>query len=432
MHKNALTGKPFFLIGANCFDDFQEKAGRASDGVSRQMHFYAISGCHGSPAGSSLVSSSMPQVNQQYIADQLQISRATVSRCFTNHPGINPVTRAKVFQLASQLGYPYMEIRAPRKSRSAVQKTLGVLICSNVEEYFRSDYQSPGDEIQAGISEYAQLHNLKIDLRYVDPTDKTLACPSYAQIEPLRNRDWDGVLLIYPFPREVIDGIGLRFPMVSLVEQYGSAQFNCIDVDHYKGIAMIVNEMVSLGHQQIGFYTKAYEVEPGWSFRRFGAYVEKMTRLRQPLVTENIVNVYPNCFETLAESYDHVAKRISDGVTGWVCAADHQAYDLMAALKKRGVKVPRDASVTGFDGIQKPAGALQLTTAVVPFREIGFSGTKRLLDMINRRFGSPQHILIGCQIRAGETLSAPACRDGKATDGKRSETPKKHKCIKVH
>jgi len=356
----------------------------------------------------------MPQVNQQYIADQLQISRATVSRCFTNHPGINPVTRAKVFQLASQLGYPYMEMRASGKRKSTAQKTLGILICSSVEEYFRPDYESPGEEIQAGISEYAQLHNLKLDLRYVDPTDKTLECPSYSQIEPLRNRDWDGVLLIYPFPREVIDGIGLRFPMVSLVEQYGSAQFNCVDVDHYKGIAMIVNEMVSLGHRQIGFFTKAYEVEPGWSFRRFGAYVEKMTRLKQALVTENIVNVFPNCFEALEESYDHVAKRIRDGVTGWVCAADHQAYDLLAALKQRGIGVPRDASVTGFDGIHKPSGFSQLTTAVVPFREIGFNGTKRLVDMIDRRFGSPQHILVGCQIRSGETLSTPGCANGKA------------------
>tara|TARA_B110000483_G_C17680091_1_gene345254 strand:+ start:129 stop:326 length:198 start_codon:yes stop_codon:yes gene_type:complete len=53
------------------------------------------------------------EVNQQLIADKLGISRTTVSRCFTNHAGINPDTRAAVFSLASELGYNYLE---PRKS----------------------------------------------------------------------------------------------------------------------------------------------------------------------------------------------------------------------------------------------------------------------------------------------------------------------------
>ena len=53
------------------------------------------------------------EVKQQLIADKLGISRTTVSRCFTNHAGINPDTRAAVFSLASELGYNYLE---PRKS----------------------------------------------------------------------------------------------------------------------------------------------------------------------------------------------------------------------------------------------------------------------------------------------------------------------------
>lgn len=70
----------------------------------------------------------MPEVNQQAIAEQLQLSRAMVSRCFTNHPGINPTTRAKVFQLADELGYKHLEMRVPRK-RKAAPNAIGVLIC---------------------------------------------------------------------------------------------------------------------------------------------------------------------------------------------------------------------------------------------------------------------------------------------------------------
>ena len=342
-------------------------------------------------------------VNQQRIADLLGISRTTVSRCFTNHPGINPLTRARVFDLASQMGYQHMEMRAPAKPRPVKIGNIGVLVCTEIEEYLRPDYESPGVQIYAGICEYAQLHKMKLELRYVNPADRQLDAPSYAQIEPLRQRDWDGVILIYPFPRNVVDDLSTLFPLVSMVEQYGTSSINCVDVDHFKGIALLINQLTAHGHRRIGFYTKGYNVEPGWSFRRFSAWVEKNARLQNTFDVRDAVNVHPNNFPTLEESYDAVAARIRDGVTAWVCAADHQAYDLVGALKKRGLRVPQDVSITGFDGIKKPKGALQLTTAAIPYREIGFTGTKRLRDILHKRFGSPQHILIGCQIRKGET-----------------------------
>jgi DNA-binding LacI/PurR family transcriptional regulator len=351
-------------------------------------------------------------VNQQRIADLLGVSRTTVSRCFTNHPGISPITRARVFDLASQMGYQHMEMRSPAKAHSKKTGRVGVLVCTEIEEYLRQDYESPGVQIYAGICEYSQLHKLNIELRYVNPLHLTLDDPSYSQIEPLRQRSWDGVILIYPFPRNVVDELNAVFPMVSMVEQYGTSSINCVDVDHFKGIALLFNQLTALGHERIGFYTKAYNVEPGWSFRRFSAYVEKNARLQRALDPQDVINIHPNTYSTLDEGFDAAAARVRDGVTAWVCAADHQAYDLIVALKKRGIRVPEDVSVTGFDGIKKPKGALQLTTAAIPYREIGYTGAKRLRDIMQKRFGSPQHTLIGCQIRKGDTIGAPPASHG--------------------
>lgn len=348
---------------------------------------------------------SIMNVNQQFIADQLGISRTTVSRCFTNHRGINPITRAKVFDLASKLGYQHMEMRAPTKARPrSRKKTIAALICTDMEEYFRADYQSPGTELYAGISEYAQLHDLRLSLHYVSPKDHSLEGSSYRNIDLLRNRGADGVILIYPFPRKVADGIHLTFPMVSLVEQYGTAAFDCVDVDHYKGIASLVNLLIDRGHQRIGFFTRIYEVEAQWSLRRFSAFIEKMVRMGLPVAKEDIVNVYSDSLMTQEASEKHVRARVAKGVTAWVCAADHQAYDLVASLQKAGVRVPEDVSITGFDGIEKPANGPLLTTAAIPYREIGFTGMKRLSGLMGKRFGSAQHILIASRIREGETL----------------------------
>jgi len=345
----------------------------------------------------------MAKVNQEYIAKRAGISRATVSRCFTNHPGINPETRANVFRLSAELGYRHMEMRS--KSKKAITgQTIGVLVCTNVEEFFRPDYQSPGVEIYAGICEYAQLHKLHLDLRYVNPAETSLEGGSYREIEPLQRRDWSGALLVYPFPRNVVDGLHRLMPVVSMVEQYVTDPLDCVDVDHFKGISELINRLCEAGHRRIGFYTKEYDVEPGWSYRRFSAFIEMMRRLHIRVPDQDLINIYPTVFPDLEASYDHAAKRVRNGVTAWVCAADHQSYDVMAGLRARGIQTPRDVSITGFDGIEPPPNELELTTVTIPFREIGFTGTKRLHDLMRKRFVSPQHILIGGQMRGGQTV----------------------------
>ena len=349
----------------------------------------------------------MTNINQQFIADRLGISRTTVSRCFTNHLGINPKTRARVFDLASQLGYQHMEMRAPTKVRRVGRKNVVVLICTDLEEYFRPDYQSPGVELHAGISEYAQINNLRLNLHYVSPTDQDLETASYRKVDALWNRGADGIILIYPFPKKVVDDLYLKFPLVSLVEQYGQAYINCVDADHYKGIGTLVDLLAKRGHRRIGFCTRGYEVEAQWSLRRFGAYTEELFRLGLGFSEQDVVNVRPQHRLSPEETSEYVYKRVQAGVTAWVCAADHQAYDLIADLKQRGLRVPKDVSVTGFDGIEKPARAPLLTTALIPYREIGLTGTKLLTSLMSKRFGSAQHILVATQLREGETVAAP-------------------------
>ncbi len=349
-------------------------------------------------------------VSQQMIADRLGISRATVSRCFTNHPGINPVTRAKVFSLAAELGYQHMEMRAttrPEKSKSSKKASIGVLICTEIEEYLRNDYESPGVELYAGVSEFAQLHQQKIEMHYVNPREKTITSPSYAAIEGIRSRRWSGVILIYPFPRDVVQTLHVRMPTVSLVEQYGTAPFNCVDVDHYKGIALLLDRLVAMGHRRIGFFTRTYEVEGNWPLRRYAAFLEKMTRLKIGVNPKDLVNVRLDRSLTNDEGHAEAEARTRDGVTAWVCTADHQAYDLIAHLERCKFRVPKDVSVTGFDGITPPKGSPTLTTAVVPYREIGLTGCRRLQDLSRKRFGSAQHTLVSCAIRDGATVAPP-------------------------
>jgi LacI family transcriptional regulator len=68
--------------------------------------------------------------------------------------------------------------------------------------------------------------------------------------------------------------------------------------------------------------------------------------------------------------------------------------------------VPRDVSVTGFDGIARPAGAPALDTVRIPYYEIGFGASRRLFDKLNKRFDAPQEILLECRLQEGETVGS--------------------------
>lgn len=350
----------------------------------------------------------MAKINQQYIAEQLHISRATVSRCFTNHPGINPKTRARVFALASRMGYSHSEKREPAvHQRKKEGLTFGVLICVDLPNFERTGYGNPGQELLNGLSEVARVQDVRLDLHFVRPEDLHLNSPSYAKISASGRRIWDGVVLIYPFPQTIVDELRKRHPVVSLVEQYGQSPLDCVDVDHHRGIERLVDHLQEKGHKRIGFFTWQYPVEAGWAMRRYGAYVEMMTSRGLEIHAQDAINVDPRRRLSLEDSYAEVVRRTEAGVTAWLCAADHQAFDLLKEFQRLGIKVPQDISVTGFDGLEPPKGRPKLTTVDIPFHQIGIIGGKRMLDLIQKRFDSQQHILLTCDLSLGSTVAWP-------------------------
>lgn len=348
----------------------------------------------------------MPDVNQQLIADRLNLSRATVSRCFTNHPGINPTTRARVFALAAKLGYTHLEKRLPeRRVRASRTLSIGVLVCVELPNFDRTAYANPGQELLNGLSDFARGRDLRLDLHFVRPEDLHLDGPSYARIAGTKRRLWQGVVLIYPFPRTIVDELKLKYPVVSLVEQYSGGALNCVDVDHHRGIAKIFERLRALGHKRIGFFTYRYPVEASWALRRFSAYVECLTAAGLRLDPDDAISVGPRSALSWEEAREAAVRRSRDGVTAWICAADHQAYELIAHFKRQGMDVPGDVSITGFDGITPPTGAPVLSTVQIPYHEIGVTGGKRLVDLIEKRFSATQHILLDCDLREGATIA---------------------------
>lgn len=346
----------------------------------------------------------MSVINQQEIANRLNISRTTVSRCFTNHRGINPKTRAEVFSLAAKLGYQYQQPRTtPRNQPKA--RSVGVLICADADPSSRVGQGNPGAELLSGISEFAQLHHWQTDVHFVSPRLQNIAEAGYASIHGLKKRVWSGLLLMHTFPCAVITDLNARFPCVSLVEQYPAISVDSVDANHDKGVSTLADRLRQFGHERLGFFSYKCQAEAAWAMRRRGAYVEALLRLDLPFHPEDMIQVDPSAApEAIGAAYDLVAAQTRAGVTAWMCAADHPAYDLIAALGERGLRVPDDVSVTGFDGLPRPPHAPALETVRIPYYEMGFASARRLLDKIEKRYESSQEILLECRLMEGETV----------------------------
>lgn len=359
----------------------------------------------------------MSKVNQQTLADRLSLSRATVSRCFTNHRAINPSTRARVFDLAAELGYRYMELRTAASDRARQVPTLGVVICHPATSTIDDRFESPQQKLLDGISQRAQLERVQLSVHYVDPDEMSLEGASYKTISALRRDGWDGALLIHAFPEKVIENLVSRMPCVSLLEQYGHTYVNCADVDHERGIASLMDMLIEQGHRRIGFFSLRPALGAYWAAHRFSAYFEKLIALGLDYRPADTINVSKVPVLSEEDARRSLQAQTRDGVTAWVCANDSAAYTVMTHLTAEGFRVPEDVSVTGFDGIQPPEGLRAVTTLETPFREIGRTGAGRLLRLIERPFDPPQHILVGGQIRRGETVGASAPGAGREVSG---------------
>jgi DNA-binding LacI/PurR family transcriptional regulator len=81
---------------------------------------------------------------------------------------------------------------------------------------------------------------------------------------------------------------------------------------------------------------------------------------------------------------------------------------LIDAFEKKGLSVPKDVSITGFDGIQQDKNSPTLNTLEIPFRSIGTTGAERLAARVHKRFGGTQHVYISGKFRKGKTVGPRA------------------------
>jgi DNA-binding LacI/PurR family transcriptional regulator len=309
------------------------------------------------------------------VAKAAGVSQGTVSNVFNRPQIVRAEVREHVLQVAKRLGYRGADPKG-RVLRAGKVNAIGVATIDSLNYFFDDPYART---VMSGISEAAGEAGAGISL------------VSAANAETLgwniQNALVDGFIL---FCMEGGDDLARltrerQLPYVALALGVDDPTIAAIGVDNVLGGRLAAEHLVGLGHRN--FAIIGLEASPGEHFGRIGpAQIEgaafSTTRdriygsfdvLRSHGIDTSIVPV----FETKDDARTVIAALDDLFATGQmptaiICQSDRAALIALDWLKARGLRVPGDISVIGFDGVAEgETSTPPLTTIAQPMEEIG-------------------------------------------------------------
>ena len=314
------------------------------------------------------------------IAKKAGVTGATVSNALNNTGRLNIETKKRIENIAEDLGYkPNIIARALSLKKT---KIIGVFVPEISNEYY-SQVISGMEEISNENGYTIVLINTQYDLK-----------KEQNEVEKLTRLFTEGLIFISGSGKfgHVISSNSNNIPMVC-VDREIEGEIKCPSVLIKNTEAMIkaVKYLYDVGHKKIGYFGHLVRAKEITIMKRYKGYLEGLKNLGLKAYHNNIY-IYDNPnsmnINSSYEIYKNYLRNNIDKIdaTAIITQNDILAIALIRAFKDRGVKVPEDISVMGFDNIAISQFVdPPLTTTKQPKRELGMQGMRILLDIINKK-----------------------------------------------
>lgn len=317
---------------------------------------------------------SAEKVNMAEVARLAKVSVATVSMVLNNNPRISRPTHLRVRRLMERLGY--RPNRLAQSLSSQYTHVLAILLPA-LRHGFGDAYFG---ELISGICDRAGKMGYKIMLDQAKPE----FIRDEKHIELFERRYADGILCLGFNERHhfLEDFVDRRYPLV-VVDNY----FKHWDLDHVvcnyrSGAEQVMNYLLQLGHRKIGLIYAAPEVQTARDIA--DVYREKLVASgADPLESWTEDGRFTE--EGGAAAAEAILSRHPD-ITAIFAGNDKMAVGAMHFLARRGIRVPDDVSVIGFDDMQHAAFINpSLTTVHLPLYEAGTLACEKLIERVHAR-----------------------------------------------
>lgn len=329
-------------------------------------------------------------VSMKDIARRCGVSVATVSKALNGQPDIGEETRQRIAAVAKEMGY--MTNAAARALKTNRTYNLGVLLVDEwrsglSHEYFASMLESFKNEAE----------NRGYDLTFIN---KNAGGRSMSYLSHCQYRGVDGVIIAcIDFTneqiRELVDG---PIPVVTIDHVFENRI--AVISDNTAGVAELVRYAYNKGHRKIAYLHGEKITVTERRLEGFYKSCEELgLQIPPEYVRECVYHDTDRCFQETEKLLD-----LPDPPTCIIFPDDFSYIGGWHSIRGRGLMIPDDVSIMGYDGIQL-AKSTKLTTYSQNTAVLGRTAVEKLVGLIENPKNTPvERIMISGKLLEGNTV----------------------------
>ena len=304
------------------------------------------------------------------IAEKAGVSPSTVSRALRGLHHVNERTRKKIVVAAQELDYPIRPDLLPR-SESSRTNTIGVIAPFLSRWYFSQSVAGVEQALREAGMDLLLYNFAQIDARQRVFQQKKLV----GKVDGLI------VMSLRPTDKEFNQILGLGIPVALLggVDD----RCSCVSIDDIKAAEVATQHLIDMGHKKIGIMVGQREL----AFNFEVAIQRKKGFLN--VLKRNGIEFNP-AYEIVADFDNHTSELSMDEFLGRkdlptaiFCESDEMAFGAIKSIRKKGLRVPEDISIVGYDD-HEYANMLGLTTVAQPVQFLGQLAASQIMARIEK------------------------------------------------
>ncbi len=305
-------------------------------------------------------------VTVQDVSRQSGVSTATVSRVINQSPKVRPATRVRVLKAIRELGY--MRNHSARALARQRTDTIGVVFPGIDSGFF--------SEVLKGINEYAVSRDYHLMVAFSqglpDEHDRVAEYLQAGRVDAL-------ILMNLGMSDQFIRQASQReLPIVLIDRPVKDARVASVMIDNISGADAAMSHLLALGYERIAILNG-----PDGTIDAEQRFQGCQRAAKRAGVTLNKDLVWPGTF-FWESGYELMKHWLDSGKTlpeAMFALNDPMAMGVMEAMRERGLSVPKDMALVGFDDVQA-ARHLGLTTVHSPMREMGRAASEAAISLV--------------------------------------------------
>jgi len=329
------------------------------------------------------IGGNMKYITLKMVAERARVSVNTASRAINNKPDINLGTKKRVLQIAKELGYVRNDTAVALRTKKT--GTIGVVIADNRNPFYA--------EVLNGMEEAAREKNYHIILAN---TQRDYNKEEEA-INLLLNKRVDGLLIAPVQDRDddIKNLIDANIPFVIVGRDFENINVDAVYNDEVKGGFLATEYLIKKGHKRIalinGFLYKSPARGRLEGYKR--AFKEYGIPFDNALVSVGDIDV--------KDGHERTKQLFEKGLdfTAIFAYNDMMAFGAIQAIREKGLKIPEDIGLVGYDDI--PFNSLTnptLTTIRLKKQELGTKSVTLLLSRINGKRKKMKKVILDVEL----------------------------------